>query len=66
MWRSEKRKQVLSKWDPHGADHDAHREWADHEEPQEPEPGTAGSSQGGNSNTRHHLQQGVRLALSVR
>lgn len=47
MWGSEEGKQVLIKWDPHGEDHDAHGERADHEEPQEPEPGAAGWSQRG-------------------
>lgn len=60
---SEERKQVLIKWDSYGADHDAHRERADHEESQEPEPGAAGSSQRGTTQTLYvvlHITQEIR------
>lgn len=61
MRGSEERKQVLIKWDPHGADHDAHREWADHEEPQESEPGAAGSSQRGTLDPGFYQKRSVSL-----
>lgn len=55
MRGSEERKQVLIEWDPHGAHHDAHGERADHEEPQEPEPGAAGSDQRGTFKPKHQF-----------